>query len=67
MAEKTWSENEYTILINRITAIETKLNEIQVALNNLPTKTQMKQLLALRQAEINDLKQRVEALEAAHQ
>lgn len=47
----------------RIQAIEKKLNELQTALNNLVSKRQMKSLLNIRQAEIEDLKTRVTALE----
>jgi hypothetical protein len=47
----------------RLQAIETALNDIQTAINALATKTQLKQLLNIRQAEIEDLKQRVSSLE----
>jgi len=47
----------------RFQAIETKLNQLQVAVNKLATKSQLKSLLNIRQAEIEDLKTRVTTLE----
>lgn len=47
----------------RITAIEELLNQVQIAITNLMSKQQMKQLLLIKQAEIDTLTQRVEALE----
>jgi hypothetical protein len=44
-------------LLNRIVLLEARLNEMQTALNNLATKQQMKQLLALRQADIDALQE----------
>jgi len=64
MATKVWSENEYTYLLSRITAVEDLLNVMQTALNGVATKQQMKALLALRQAEVTDLQARVTALES---
>ena len=48
----------------RILAIEKKLNELQTAMNNLVSKRQMKALANVRQADIEDLKTRVKALES---
>jgi hypothetical protein len=48
----------------RIQAIEKAVNDLQTALNALATKAQMKQLLNIRQSEIEDLKTRVAALES---
>jgi len=48
----------------RIIKIEEKLNEIQTAINNLASRKQMKQILNLRQSEIDELKSRVAALES---
>lgn len=48
----------------RIQAIESAINDLQVALNKLATKQQMKQLTNIRQSEIEDLKTRVTALES---
>ena len=50
-------------LEDRIIVIEEKLNEIQTALNSLATKRQLKQLLNIRQAEIDELQQKVASLE----
>lgn len=47
----SWSESE----TRRVEAIEDMLNEIQVALNNLASKTQLKSLLSLRQSELDTL------------
>jgi polyhydroxyalkanoate synthesis regulator phasin len=47
----------------RILAIEEMLNNVQVALNQLATKTQLKSLANIRQAEIDTLKEQVAALE----
>lgn len=51
-------------LTERVEVIEAKLNEIQLALNALATKAQLKQLVNIRQAEIEDLKVRVTSLES---
>lgn len=51
-------------LLDRIVVIEQKLNEIQTALNNVPSKVQMKALLSLRQSEIETLKEQVATLES---
>lgn len=51
-------------LQERIEAIENKLNEIQVALNNLATKKQLNQSVNVRQSEITDLQTRVSDLES---
>ena len=55
----SWSDAEE----NRIQAIETMLNNLQVAVNNVVSKLQMRQLLLVKQAEIDSLTQRVESLE----
>ena len=54
-----WTETE----LKRIEAIELKLNDIQIALNNLATVRQLKEYINLRQSEINNLKNEVAALE----
>lgn len=51
-------------LLQRIEMIEQKLDEIQIALNNLASKSQMKALLNIRQSEIEDLQTRVSTLES---
>lgn len=51
-------------LLDRIEAIETRLNEIQVVLNNLVTAKQMKTLANLRQQEIINLQTDVATLQA---
>ena len=51
-------------LLERIVIIETKLNEIQTALNNLVSRKQMKALAQLRQSEIEELKTKVATLES---
>ena len=48
----------------RIQAIEASLNDLQTAVNNLATKTQLKQLLNIRQSEIEELKSKVATLES---
>jgi predicted nuclease with TOPRIM domain len=50
-------------LLLRIEVIEAKLNDVQTAINNLASKQQLKQLLNIRQTEIDDLKVRVTSLE----
>lgn len=42
-------------LLQRIEMIEQKLDEMQVAMNNLASKSQMKALLNIRQSEIEEL------------
>ena len=51
-------------LQTRLEVLEAAIDEHTTALNNMPTKQQMKALLALRQAEITDLQTRVTALES---
>lgn len=48
----------------RLNAIEKAINEIQVAITNLASMAQLRQLNVIKQAEINDLKERVERLES---
>ncbi len=47
----------------RIQSLEKKVNDLQTALNNVSSTKQMKTLLTIRQAEIEDLKTRVSILE----
>ena len=48
----------------RIEAIEETLNEVQMAITNLMSKQQMRQMLLLKQEEIDALTRRVIALES---
>lgn len=48
---------------SRIEALETKVNEIQIALNNLATRKQLNASMLVRQNEIDELKQKVTSLE----
>ena len=48
----------------RILTIEETLNDCQTAINNLMTKTQMRQLIMIKQGEIDALTKRVEDLES---
>lgn len=48
----------------RILAIEKLLNELQVSVKNLAAKQQIRQLLLLKQAEIDALTKRVTSLES---
>ena len=57
-----WTVAETT----RVDTIEDTLNEAQVAITNLMTKRQMRQLLAIKQQEVDALTVRVTALEAFH-
>jgi hypothetical protein len=50
-------------LQDRIESIEDKLNDIQVALNQLATRTQLKAILNVRQSEIIQLRQDLEQVE----
>ena len=54
-----------TQLEERIVALENKYNEIQLALNNVAAKSQLKQLAYIRQNEIDALTQRVTDLESS--
>lgn len=47
----------------RVEAIEEMLNSLQIAINNLASKQQLRQLLLIRQEEIDSLKLRVTDLE----
>lgn len=49
---------------DRLSTIETKVNDIQSALNNVASKQTMKSLAAIKQAEVEALKDRVTALES---
>ena len=51
------------VILNRISEIELKLNEMQKAMNNLASNKTLKNLLNIRQNEIVDLQSRVQALE----
>lgn len=55
-----WTNAEET----RIRTIETVLNEIQTALSHMITKDQFRQLMLLRQEEIDSLTRRVVSLES---
>lgn len=48
----------------RIEAIENMINSIQIAITNLMSKEQMRQLLLIRQNEIEALTTRISALES---
>lgn len=48
----------------RLNAIEKAINEIQIAITNLASMAQLRQLNVIKQAEINDLKERVTRLES---
>ena len=48
----------------RIRAIETRINEIQLALNNVASRRMIKAFTNIRQQEVNDLLKRIESLEA---
>jgi hypothetical protein len=49
----------------RIGSIEKKLNELQSALNKVATKAQLKQLLNIRQSEINDIQDILQTLDTS--
>jgi len=55
----SWSDAEEL----RIATIETLLNQLQIAVSNLAAKQQIRQLLLLKQSEIDALTQRVADLE----
>jgi polyhydroxyalkanoate synthesis regulator phasin len=48
----------------RIQAIETVLNQMQIAIKNLAAKQQMRQLMLLKQGEVNSIGERVTSLES---
>lgn len=52
-------------LEDRIIAIEAVVNDLQTAVNLLATKAMLKQLVNIRQAEMDNLTTRVAALESA--
>jgi polyhydroxyalkanoate synthesis regulator phasin len=54
-----WTDSETA----RINTLEDVVNDLQTAITNLMSKLQMRQLLMLKQAEIDALTARVEALE----
>lgn len=55
----SWSSAE----TERINTLENVVNDIQTAITNLMSKLQMRQLLMIKQAELDALTARVEALE----
>lgn len=48
---------------DRIATLETVINQLQIAVTHLAAKQQLQQLLLLKQAEIEELTNRVESLE----
>ena len=48
----------------RITTLEEVVNDLQIAVANLMSKTQMRQLLLVKQREVEALTTRIEALES---
>ena len=58
------SAADANILNNRFLAIERAINDLNTAVNKLPTKAQMIALLNIRQTEIDDLTLRVTTLES---
>lgn len=54
-----WTSKE----TSRVQAIEEMLNKLQVAIKNLASKTQLRQLTLIRQTEVDELTERVESLE----
>ena len=55
----TWTDAEGL----RIATIETLLNQLQVAVSNLATQQQIRQLTLIKQRQIDDLTSRIESLE----
>ena len=55
-----WLSSETT----RIETIEEAINELQIAVTNLMSKQQMRQLLLIKESEIQALTARVESLES---
>jgi len=55
-----WTDNEKS----QVTDIEKLLNKIQIAITNLASRAQLRQLLLVKQKEIDDLKTRVTSLES---
>jgi hypothetical protein len=55
----TWTEAEAL----RISTIESALNKLQTSVSSLTDKSQLQQLLLLKQSAIEDLQQRVAVLE----
>lgn len=53
-----------TVTEARLTALEKAVNELQVAITNLASMAQLRQLNIIKQAEINALKDRVDNLES---
>lgn len=52
-------------LLDRILAIEEAIADLETTITNLATRTQLNNLLNLRQGEIEDLKTRMTVLESA--
>lgn len=57
------SEAKYTALLNRLNALELHSNDLSIAVTNLASLQQVKELLVILQATLNDLEDKIIALE----
>lgn len=63
MSNFNFSEAKYRALLNRISALETHTNDVTVAVSNLASLQQVKELLVILQATLSDLEDKILALE----
>jgi len=63
MSSFNFSEAKYRALLNRISALETHTNDVTVAVSNLASLQQVKELLVILQATLSDLEDKILALE----
>lgn len=63
MSNFNLSEAKYLALLNRLTALETHSNDLSVAVSNLASLQQVKELLVILQATLSDLEDKIISLE----
>lgn len=57
------TEEQYLALLNRVTTLENRYNDIVIALSRLVSLAQVQQLLAIAQTDLDALEASVEALD----
>jgi len=63
MSSFVFSETKYKSVLNRLVALENHSNDLSVAVSNLATLQQVKELLVILQATLSDLEDQITALE----
>ena len=63
MSNFNLTEAKYKALLQRLVALETHVNDLSVAVSNLATIQQVKELLVIVQATLSDLDDKITSLE----